>query len=75
MKNKTQAGFTLIEILVASSILIILIGLTTINVLHAHRQSVLAGSFDKFIADLKQQQLKTKNNDKKTKTLYMFSGQ
>jgi prepilin-type N-terminal cleavage/methylation domain-containing protein len=63
MKNKTQTGFTLIELLVVISILTILIGLTTINVLHAHRQSILTASFDTFIADLKQQQLKAMTND------------
>jgi type II secretory pathway pseudopilin PulG len=61
--NKKQTGITLIELLVVISILIVLTGLTTINVLHARHQSILTASVDTFIADLKQQQLKAMVGD------------
>lgn len=63
MSNTKEKGFTLIEITTVIGILIILIGLTTINVLHARRQSVLTASVDTFITDLKQQQLKAMVGD------------
>ena len=56
-------GFTLVELLVVVSISFVLIGLTTINVLHAKRQSSLTASVDTFIANLKQQQLKAMIGD------------
>lgn len=69
MKNlRSQKGFTLIEVLIASSILILLIGLTTINLLHARSQSNLTATVDTLTADLKQQQLKAMAGDTEGRT-------
>lgn len=58
-----QKGFTLVETLIILSVFIILIGISTINLLNAKHQSSLSTSVDKFIADLKQQQLKAMVGD------------
>jgi len=56
-------GYTLTEIIIVMSILILLTGLTTISLLNAKHKSSLSASVDTFIADLKQQQLKAMLGD------------
>lgn len=65
-KNKhleKQKGITLIELILVVSITMLLAGYATVNLLNAKRQSSLSTSIDKFIVDLKQQQLKAMLGD------------
>lgn len=57
MLKKNWSGFALIELLLAMSIIALLFGLITMNLLKVQRQASLNSSLDTFIADFKHQQL------------------
>ena len=54
---RTQRGFTLIELSVVTAIVVILLGLVTINLVSSQQTISLTSFEDVLLADLKQQQL------------------
>lgn len=56
-----QKGYTLVELLLAMSIVGVLFGLTTISLVNAQRSTSVATSEEMLIADLKSQQTKAMN--------------
>lgn len=58
-----QSGFTLIELLLVMGILAVLVGISSINLLQAHRNAILASTLDTLFADVKQQQIKAMVGD------------
>lgn len=60
---KTQRGFTLIELSVAVSILVILLGFITVSLIRSQQTASLTAAQEVLIADLKQQQLKSMIGD------------
>ncbi len=61
--KKRERGFTLIEVIVIMGIMVILIGLATINLLSAQHKASLSSTVDIFMADLKEQQVKAMVGD------------
>lgn len=61
--KKRLAGFTLIELIVTLSVLTILTGLTSVNLLGFYAKNTLNTSIPILISDLKQQQLKAMVGD------------
>lgn len=60
---KTQRGFTLIELVIIVSIVVILLGFITINLVGSQRAASLNSTEQILLADLKQQQLKSMIGD------------
>lgn len=60
---KTQRGFTLIELIVVTSITIILLGLITISLVRSQQTASLASVEEILVTDLRQQQLKAMVGD------------
>lgn len=56
-----NAGYTLVELLMAMTIIGILFGLTTISLVNVQRSTSVAASKEMLIADLKSQQTKAMN--------------
>lgn len=65
---KTQRGFTLIELSVAVSILVILLGFITISLIRPQETASLTAAQEVLIADLKQQQIKSMIGDTEGRT-------
>ncbi len=60
---KNNAGFTLIEILIALAVMLILLGLTTLNFTSIQHKTTLASTIEVLLADLGQQQIKAMVGD------------
>ncbi|OGK25063.1 hypothetical protein A3A46_04100 [Candidatus Roizmanbacteria bacterium RIFCSPLOWO2_01_FULL_37_13] len=72
--KKSLAGFTLIELIVTLSILVILTGLTSVNLLGFYAKNTLNTSIPILISDLKQQQLKAMVGDTEGDTSHAAYG-
>lgn len=57
-KFKSQRGFSFIEILLASSIMMVLFGVITFNLLRAQGSASKTSNTDKLISDIRAQQIK-----------------
>ncbi|KKQ29725.1 MAG: hypothetical protein US48_C0039G0011 [Candidatus Levybacteria bacterium GW2011_GWA2_37_36] len=60
---RTQRGFTLIELIVVTSIIVVLLGFITINLVNSQQKASLTSTGEILLADLKQQQLKSMIGD------------
>lgn len=60
---RTQRGFTLIELIVVTSIIVTLLGFITINLVRSQQGASLTSVTGVLLTDLKQQQLKTMIGD------------
>jgi len=60
---KKNAGFTLIEILITSAVMLILLGLSTLNFSSIQRKTTLSATVEVLLADLGQQQIKAMVGD------------
>jgi len=60
---RTQHGFTLIELIVVLSLVITLLGITTINLVGSQQAASLNSAVEILSADLKQQQLRSMIGD------------
>jgi prepilin-type N-terminal cleavage/methylation domain-containing protein len=60
---KTQRGFTLIEMIVVMTIVALLLGFTTINLMRSQQTASLTSAIEMLVADLRQQQLKSMVGD------------
>jgi len=60
---KIQRGFTLVEVSVATSIVIILLGFIVINLTHSQQTASLTSIEEILVTDLRQQQLKAMVGD------------
>lgn len=62
MKQRTdhryQAGFTLVEVVMTITLMSILLGFVTMNLLHAQQATTVDAAIDRLTADMKQQQEK-----------------
>ncbi len=56
-------GFTLVEVIVVMGVMVVLMGLATINLLNAQHKASLSSTIDIFMADLKEQQVKAMVGD------------
>lgn len=61
--SNLQKGFTLVELIVAMSIMATLVGLITINLSYSERKTTLASWVQTLIADVRQQQIKAMIGD------------
>lgn len=62
-KSQLQKGFTLVEFLLVMSIFAVLTGIATVNLFSFQRESQLNATFNTFVADLKNQQMKSMSGD------------
>lgn len=60
---RTQRGFTLIELTIVTSIVVVLLGFITISLLKSQQTASLTATEEILLADLKQQQLKAMVGD------------
>lgn len=60
---KSGAGYTLIELMVVLSIIMILLGIITINLSHSQQKASIAAEEQVLLSDMKQQQLKAMIGD------------
>lgn len=58
-----RRGFTLIELIVAVGLIIVLVGLTSFNLLSSQRQVVKTGIVEQVVADIRSQQSKAMAGD------------
>ena len=65
--SKTQAGFTLVELLLVIGIIAILFTTATINLVNAQHTTTVAAAVDELVADLKVQQTKAMVGTKDTR--------
>jgi prepilin-type N-terminal cleavage/methylation domain-containing protein len=60
---KTQGGFTLIELILVMSLMAILLGFVSINLMHSQQTATSSAIEGMLVADLRQQQLKSMIGD------------
>lgn len=58
-----RRGFTLIELIVAMGLIVMLVGLTSFNLLSSQRQVVKTGIVEQVVADIRSQQSKAMQGD------------
>jgi prepilin-type N-terminal cleavage/methylation domain-containing protein len=80
-KNRQQAGFTLVELLVVMSLSAVLLAMTTINLVRPQASASITSTVEKLVADIKAQQLRAMSGDSDTASsaqpygIYVQSGQ
>ncbi|SRR5258708_4738081 len=62
-RNRSEAGFTLTEMMVVTGLFLIIVGIVVANVLHLPGQLSLAGTTSSIVSDLKTQQLRSMLGD------------
>jgi prepilin-type N-terminal cleavage/methylation domain-containing protein len=63
LPQSAQRGFTLVEFLLVMSIFAVMTGIATVNLFSFQRESQLNATFNTFVADLKNQQMKAMSGD------------
>lgn len=66
MRTNSEAGFTLVELLLVIGLVGVLTSVTIISLIQPQRSASLSGTVEVLVADLRQQQLKAMSGDSMT---------